>query len=731
MKMKRLDLFLMISLCLLTLFSISSVQSLRWCEQPLPNSTNTTNCGNLTLVAPVGNFTPYWNGTDYDTAVYDITSLTFNYTKPVDAINATWQVKHGNLTTYNITLPFSCWNASTTKLRLRVFSYFHPCSNNYNNYPQSHPECWNGTEWISIGNESHDDVWQTNTYPFPAKLNGAVDGDWNTASCYVNSAGCDSAHWWTDSCDKTHNKVYGQSLFWQFDNPEYYDGSTNPSSPQNYSSNRTYNFDMKWRDTNDTFGYNYSFIEHNFTGIMRNYSTFNNINDTPENVTGYNYTLGYGWQSEGEFNQTWDKDFNTIGQCDLSYPADVFCEAEENYTIVPNNPANWTTKWDDWGGTSYFFQRCWNYTSNSWSVWYVGNETIHVFKNVFLPADCLKNSPLIIHTWLKSSGGSRTGYFEGRVDPRIDNSTYYNFTGIPAGVFAFRFIVNNSRGYWNATPYSIYIVNKTQPTLNLTNNISWLGVYQVASNTSGNCFDGIVCNLYRNHASVSNPDIFSPPNFGLYNYTFNTTGNQNISSGSTSQLLTILLRPQWYNNKTSVLSPQSYDALRVYGFEVKWWDDKDTNGYNFSIIEHDFNGTLLNYTTIRSGNISYYNYTGIKNGTRHFKFYGNDSDGLWNSTTQWSYLVTICGDGTCQGSESPSNCCKDCGCSLGQTCYDNECMSKTRADFKDIGAGFGSLILNMSGATTIFIIVLAVALMGGAIIYSLGKRTGGSSSESM
>ena len=98
--------------------------------------------------------------------------------------------------------------------------------------------------------------------------------------------------------------------------------------------------------------------------------------------------------------------------------------------------------------------------------------------------------------------------------------------------------------------------------------------------------------------------------------------------------------PVWFNNLTSVASPANFSSAQNYGFQVNWTDVNDTNGYNFSYIEHDFAGAgLVNYTTTRSNNISYYNFTGIPAGTYLFRFYANDSQDLWNKTDQWAYVV--------------------------------------------------------------------------------------------
>ena len=102
--------------------------------------------------------------------------------------------------------------------------------------------------------------------------------------------------------------------------------------------------------------------------------------------------------------------------------------------------------------------------------------------------------------------------------------------------------------------------------------------------------------------------------------------------------------PAWLNNKTKYADP-IYDSTANYGFEVEWSDDSDANGYNFSYFEHNFTGILRNYTALRSGNTSYYNFTGLPAGTHSIRFYANDSVNAWNSTDLWYYSVGL---GSCE-----------------------------------------------------------------------------------
>lgn len=99
--------------------------------------------------------------------------------------------------------------------------------------------------------------------------------------------------------------------------------------------------------------------------------------------------------------------------------------------------------------------------------------------------------------------------------------------------------------------------------------------------------------------------------------------------------------PESFNLNSKYGTPTNYSTTNTYGFEVTWKDDSDANGYNFSYFENNFTGSLINYTTSRSGNISYYNMTSLPAGTYQFKFYANDSDNKWNaSQSTTNYVVS-------------------------------------------------------------------------------------------
>jgi hypothetical protein len=130
MQIKIFLIFLIISLSLTTVKAFQT----RWCYQETANVS--TDCGGLST----GNYS-------FPSYYFNI-----NYSKPINwnntALNSSlWQVSHGSpQSTYNISLPFSCWNYSTSILVLRIYS-----QHRENVISSSIPSCYNGSDWVDVG----------------------------------------------------------------------------------------------------------------------------------------------------------------------------------------------------------------------------------------------------------------------------------------------------------------------------------------------------------------------------------------------------------------------------------------------------------------------------------------------------------------------------------------------------------------------------------------------------
>jgi|GEM_PF-2581213 len=103
--------------------------------------------------------------------------------------------------------------------------------------------------------------------------------------------------------------------------------------------------------------------------------------------------------------------------------------------------------------------------------------------------------------------------------------------------------------------------------------------------------------------------------------------------------LTIIdtLPPTWANNKTSPASGSMYSQTAAYRFNVSWIDETQVDSV---WIEHDFTGTLTNYSVSGNSNdVYYYDYPGLGAGSYTWRMHGNDTSDNLNHTPIWAYDV--------------------------------------------------------------------------------------------
>jgi hypothetical protein len=189
------------------------------------------------------------------------------------------------------------------------------------------------------------------------------------------------------------------------------------------------------------------------------------------------------------------------------------------------------------------------------------------------------------------------------------------------GVGVYNYLVNisDNQNYtdWNST--STLTINKASSPLILTNNISWNGTYPASSNTTGfGCPSGITCNLYRNNSLVSESHL-ALLEAGAHTYVYNTSGNENYSSNSTSNTLTI-------NQKNA--------SVKVYPIT-------QTITYPQSVTEYcTVNSSLINCNIFRNGS-QIVNGTNETLGAGVYSYLANISDTSNYTNTQDSSTLTI------------------------------------------------------------------------------------------
>lgn len=127
------------------------------------------------------------------------------YYKPTGAVAARWLVKHGNLAPYDFDIPSACWNEDPTKLVLRLYSN----SNNGHGGAESWPECFDGTNWVQVGNMTNEVYGGSGTNSTPQLM---TDSDWDTYSVW-NEIGPTRSSWQT-SYTKEAPRWYEEAILW-------------------------------------------------------------------------------------------------------------------------------------------------------------------------------------------------------------------------------------------------------------------------------------------------------------------------------------------------------------------------------------------------------------------------------------------------------------------------------------------------------------------------------------
>ncbi|MBW2965783.1 carboxypeptidase regulatory-like domain-containing protein [Candidatus Woesearchaeota archaeon] len=127
---------------------------------------------------------------------------------------------------------------------------------------------------------------------------------------------------------------------------------------------------------------------------------------------------------------------------------------------------------------------------------------------------------------------------------------------------------------------------------------------------------------------------------GTYSYyaVARDKGGNEEKSDTIQITFSVNLAPEYSNLAAIPASPVTYDALQNYQFNATWIDDNSQ--LSAVVIEHDFSGTLTNYTvTTNNGDEYYYDYTGIPAGNHSYRWYASDAQGAENSTSVQNYQV--------------------------------------------------------------------------------------------
>ena len=185
-------------------------------------------------------------------------------------------------------------------------------------------------------------------------------------------------------------------------------------------------------------------------------------------------------------------------------------------------------------------------------------------------------------------------------------------------------------GWFDPTPANNSYTSTQTQTLNFSCNETFVDTVWV-----------VLSNGTTDTSADSTAGIYYSFNFGNLAGTYTYTGYCNDTSANQAQTTTRtinvdIVAPTWSNNETNVTSGSSYSSSRNYQFNVTWNDNYFLDNV---YVEHNFTGTLINYTPDNYSGEYNYNYTALSAGYYVWRSYANDTLGNQNQTYQWPYIV--------------------------------------------------------------------------------------------
>ncbi|RME54882.1 hypothetical protein D6777_02295 [Candidatus Woesearchaeota archaeon] len=377
------------------------------------------------------------------------------------------------------------------------------------------------------------------------------------------------------------------------DAPKWSNNATSPVSGSNYTINGVYIFNVTWQDNE---GVNATWISHNFTGVLQNY-TFNN---KLGNVYSYNFTSiaagNYVWRmyandSSGNLNQT-----------------GVFTFTVERNTSLVNLSLNGTAS----------------------NITIPQGTTINISATTILGDNAnikLYNEGSLINTGIREISNLTT----------FNNYGSYNIT----------VIYENTRNF--SRSYKTYYVNVAaiyppSITLNYPGNNSNLSTSGVTFNISAvddksatfNCslyLDGV---LNKTNTTVLNSTdtifVINNINEGLHYWNVSCTDEDNNKNWSETKTFYLdLTQPS-----LTLVQPEDNQFFADTNLDVNFTynDDRGINQCYYSI------NSGSNTTIANCDNITLTAANGVINGTNNFTLYVEDSAGNINYTAI-TFIVDI------------------------------------------------------------------------------------------
>ncbi len=340
--------------------------------------------------------------------------------------------------------------------------------------------------------------------------------------------------------------------------------NSNPENNTPYSSGATYRFNSTIINTNGTAG-----MEFNGTNNTATNSS-NNFTASVTNLAAGTYS--YYWWARG--NGT-DKNFNSTtlmsytvakatqtltflanggtNNLSLIYPQQVNISAtasagtgtvgldKDNANYLSSNSLNVSLS-----AGSYIFRA--NITGNQ-NYSNVDYSYYNITINKTIPQGSLTNTTAWTVTYPTQTNisYSESNSGDGDVSYNISRDNVYKNGGenVTLGVGTYNYVLNTTGGTnytanasMDAKTLTVQQNNSYVLTLTITPSIT--ETYPTQINATGtNCPSELTCNLYNNQTGTLTNGANYTLGAGVYNITYNTTGNTNYSAKSVSQIVTI------------------------------------------------------------------------------------------------------------------------------------------------------------------------------------------------
>lgn len=635
-----------------------------------------------------GNCSLAYNGTYTEVLTYD--EYTFdpqsyfivNYTKPPRAVNTSvWQVSHGDVNSsspfsnanprppYNITIPQTCWNASSTGLSFRfVTAAIIPDSGPL--YPTwSYPECWNGTNYTFIGinytmNASEptistvsppttkwrDGDWSTFSARNPGSITSWAKGDTQEFSGYIGDA-----------------EVFEEAMWWDIAPPNIYFVSPSPANGVNvYAYPLTFNFTSEFpvsrngtfvqldgvnktptfSDDNLSFWYTPTYTEHiynhSFTvmaiGNLTNFTTPANPWDSNESRTFTYLACAPLTNSTGTFTLIHDINVTSGSDNCFEFPVGISSKIQDGggYTIYGNSKAP--------GSAALHFN-----SSTS------GNSTLGIIRNIQIRGfdygiRSLNRLNSYLITNVTSAGNNYGIYIQNAL------STNVTFSRLENNTLAGLIVPNNNTlstiGTTNLSINSSTMRSNGQYGLQFIHDqsITFTGFNLSNLTVDNHTAAGISFTSINPFASPS--DSFNVQgsvisNSGLYGLYSNTAYNSTIINNTIVNSTYGIYFDKAIGSVSGNIQSNATTHID--------WVSASINTINFSSIIDNPRGTLLNYTNISLVGSNVKNDLNVSwcvipaalpNGYRNFAnkcinisdVHREDSDSPSISTATWTYV---------------------------------------------------------------------------------------------